>query len=708
MDRKFFVVLAALALLMIPLLTFSPASARQGDDARVPIPVEISHRLKDRPAPAQPSAAEAADIVAQSTTSESQCFGDDSFVTITIPSFDPANPGSQDVVFFKETASTGRGKDDSKATLWVAWDFLNTAYGRQDIITCDMLEYLQGSMDSIVETNVNYFGEYVQRPKKNDNIDVMIYNIVDESYYDPDFPFYIAGFFWASLNLQFDRNMIFIDSLDWANRLGPNDSPWRGDDPALWRANLYEGTVAHELEHLIHFDHDADEESWIDEGMADLAEYLNGFGHPEGHVVYYLAFHRTPLTVWGGGLEDYGASYLFQLYMLENFGEKSGDTWDNTWTRKLIDEQANSIAGVEAATGASFNDLYDAWILANYLDDPGQGAPGGYPIGYDEIDVAPFVSEAYTPWSIERAITEVYGSDHHGNLPIDRYYGGFVSGTVEYPLGAVGPYTPVYGSYEGMEPEMDILLRGDAQSGVAPNTGTYEAASGGGHLLSDRMLELNTPVGGTLSFWTWYDIEAEWDYGFVEASVNGGNWMPLAGSITSTSNNPNDSTAWANSLVGGQASTDTAITGSSDGWVQATFDLPAASDVRVRFSYYTDEAVNGQGWFIDDVTVNGFSDGFESGDGNWNLGGWTVTTGLFDNDWLAAYVNPLYERGKYAGYEYGYLDDGLVQGGYEYLSTTVNTGDLNNDAATVIFSNRPGENPFDSGYLLLVEKGSAN
>jgi len=38
----------------------------------------------------------------------------------------------------------------------------------------------------------------------------------------PDYPFYIVGFFWSSINEQWDKNMIFIDSLDWENRLGPD------------------------------------------------------------------------------------------------------------------------------------------------------------------------------------------------------------------------------------------------------------------------------------------------------------------------------------------------------------------------------------------------------------------------------------------------------------------------------------------------------
>jgi hypothetical protein len=693
MQRKILASVSIVTLLATFLLAL-PVDAAKGDAVDLPIAVDIDHRLKNMPAPAQPSPEEAALLVASGPTTESQCFGDDSTLTITISSFDPANPGTQDVVFFKETAAGSTGK----ATLWVAWDFLATAYGHEDVITCDQLAYLQGSLDQIVANDVYYFGDYVQRPAGNANIDVMIYNIVDESYFDPEFPFFVAGFFWAKVNEDFDRNMVFIDTWDWANRLGPD---------ALHPYD-YEATVAHELQHLIHSDHDPDEMSWVDEGMADLAEYLNGFGHPASHVVYYLAYHRTSLTNWGGGLEDYGASYLFALYLLENFGNKTGEVWDNTFTRALLDEQLNSIAGVEAVTDADMNDLYDAWILANYLDDPSLAGAGGYPLGYDEIDLVPFVSKAYSPWSIERGITDIYGSDHQGNLPVSRYYGGYMSGTVEYPIGALPPYAPLYGTYKGMQPLMDILLRGDRQSGVEPYEGDYEVASGGGNMVSDRMLALNVPVSGTLTFGTWYDIEEEWDYGFVEVSTDGGSvWYPISGTITSYSENPNLSTAWANSLVGGQASTDTAITGSSGGWVEASFDLPAGSDVLVRFSYYTDEAVNGAGWFIDDLSVDGFSDGFEGGTGAWDLGGWTWTTGLFDNDWIAAYVNPVYQKGKFDHLDYAYLDDGF-EGLYEYITDTVDTSTLARDAATLVITNRPGESPFDAAYLLLVGKGNAS
>jgi hypothetical protein len=104
--------------------------------------------------------------------------------------------------------------------------------------------------------------------------------------------------------------------------------------------------------------------------------------------------------------------------------------------------------------------------------------------------------------------------------------------------------------------------------------------------------------------------------------------------------------------------------------------------------------------------VNGFSDGFESGAPDWTLGGWTITTGLFANDWIAGFVNPIYNNGKLQSIAWDYLD-GTVSGNFEIITGIVDTSKLNKKSATVFFANRPGENPFNSGYLILVEKGTA-
>ena len=60
---------------------------------------------------------------------------------------------------------------------------------------------------------------------------------------------------------------------------------------------------AHEYEHLLHADSDPDEESWVDEGMADLAAFMCGFMEDQGHVIQYIQYHPyIGLTFFGGDL----------------------------------------------------------------------------------------------------------------------------------------------------------------------------------------------------------------------------------------------------------------------------------------------------------------------------------------------------------------------------------------------------------------------
>ena len=91
--------------------------------------------------------------------------------------------------------------------------------------------------------------------------------------------------------------------------------------------------------------------------------------------------------------------------------------------------------------------------------------------------------------------------------------------------------------------------------------------------------------------WTWYDIETDWDYAYVQVSEDGGqSWANLAGNIT-TNYNPNGT-----NLGNG-------ITGSSGGWIEGSFALDSYTDrsVLLRFSYNTDQAVLEEGIYFDDI-----------------------------------------------------------------------------------------------------------
>ena len=121
--------------------------------------------------PAQPRAARAATIATSSATTSSQCITSTDTLVLTIPSFDPAHPGTQDVVFHRETPADAPGR----ARIWVAWDFLATDWGPPDTIGCDQVSYLQGAADQIIDTDVHYFGDYLPRGEGGKNVDCRLY-----------------------------------------------------------------------------------------------------------------------------------------------------------------------------------------------------------------------------------------------------------------------------------------------------------------------------------------------------------------------------------------------------------------------------------------------------------------------------------------------------------------------------------------------------
>lgn len=104
-------------------------------------------------------------------------------------------------------------------------------------------------------------------------------------------------------------------------------------------------------------------------------------------------------------------------------------------------------------------------------------------------------------------------------------------------------------------------------------------------------IAMDAASGDTLFFDTWYEIETNWDYAYVEVSTDGGaHFYSIPGNITTT-NNPNGSNMGHG------------ITGDSGGWIQAIFPLGAFADttILVRMRYKTDSYVLEEGIYIDDI-----------------------------------------------------------------------------------------------------------
>jgi len=505
----------------------------------------------------------------------------------------------------------------------------------EDRISTAQLAYLLNELDTNmypVETAI--YGDLISRGSEEDGhkVWVLIHNIRDEAYYG-DYEYYVAGYFSSSENSDANKNMFHIDSYDWQNRVGPDGG----------RPYLYEGVFAHEFEHMIHFDQDPDEPSWVDEGLADLAGYFCGYGHSDGHIDYYLRRHwYTPLTFWGSGLQDYGASYLFALYLYDHFG-------GSEFIADLVQEQLNGIEGIEATLAAwgytdTFDEIFDAWTIANWVDDTSK-AGGKY--GYYSLEIG---------GPDTRDHTLAYWMDIYHQLYIDAY-GDWLQmfPFYETPFQETGwqfavygdplPYTAQYFRFNSRK-ATEVWMDGQDFAGIEPYSGSYEWYSGDlAWAYRSFYQTFDIPVtGASLNFMTAYDIELDWDYGYVEVhDLTTDEWYTLEDLNGNTIDTDPEGQTNPNCPAGRNPKDYVAdgewhaFTGNSHGWVEVSMDLtPFAGDtIELHFRLWQDGAFTLVNMFVDDISIPelGFFDDVEAGEDGWSTDGWTVSIGLWDNGW---------------------------------------------------------------------------
>jgi hypothetical protein len=504
----------------------------------------------------------------------------------------------------------------------------NGCWRAEDRISTAQLAYLLDEFDNnMYPTETTIYGEPLPRGDEGQKIWTLIFNIRGDSYYDCDQTSYIAGYFSAGESAENNKNIMHIDTYDWANRTGPGvDRPY-----------LYEGVFAHEFEHLIHFDIDPDEPSWVDEGLADLAGFFCGYGHSSGHIAYYMVYHpMVSLTFWGSGLEDYGASYLFQLYLYEKFGGAE-------FTSALVQEQANGIEGIENTLAAfghreTFDEIFDAWTIANYLDDT-RKARGKY--GYETLEVGTIDTWGY---SIEYALASFWGLGAPDEAPIYWPSNWFFGIEPQ-------PYTAHYFRFTN-EDEVDVWIDGDDFAGTTAYSGAYEWYSDAEAWAWRSFYQtFDIPAGGaTLNFWTFYEIEGDWDYGYVEVhDLTDDTWTTLPGvntvnTLPHPQDNPNTPDGFEpedycqpdpDNPPACLSDRWNALTDYSGGWYQESMDLTpfAGHSIELYFTTWQDGAFTLQMMYVDDISIPeiGFFDDVEAGEGDWTSTGWYVTDGIQDN-----------------------------------------------------------------------------
>jgi hypothetical protein len=355
----------------------------------------------------------------------------------------------------------------------------------------------------------------------------------------------------------------------------------------------YNAIAAHELQHMIHWHADFSEESWVNEGLSQVAAELVGGG--SDWLDLYLSTPDIGLIDWpeiGQSAVHYAASELFFSYLLDQYGGRESAV-------TVLAEPLDGIEGVQSYLdefAVRFDDVFADWLAATYLDN----------------ESGPYAHVGSDTSSISREVIDSLGA---GDGSVSQFGADFLE--IDVP-----------------EHETEFIF--DGAENVTPLAAEIDGAyywSNQGEVIDSRMtteLDLSTVESATLTFDVWYEIERGWDYAYVAASTDdGATWEALKGSHTSDYDPV------------GQAYGD-GYTGSSDGWVEESIDLSdyAGGTVLIRFEYVTDDSTNLAGFAVDNIEVAEIGYRADGDDPAGLVGeGFQIVNGPMAQEWLIQVID---------------------------------------------------------------------
>ena len=338
----------------------------------------------------------------------------------------------------------------------------------------------------------------------------------------------------------------------------------------------YNGTLAHELEHLAHFVVNPNQQGWLDEGLAELVSSLVT-GGPPSEASSFRGRPDVQLNAWtptpSGARAHYDASMLWARYLIERGGGPQ-------MLKALIQAGGQGFETVERYANAAgwaggFRSIFIDWLVANGVGDSSR-ADGRY--GYQ-------------------------GSDRR------------VTSTGQLTVGA-DPLVETVHQYAADYFELDPIASGELRVAASPTVPLFDAPGDGAifwGLRADnvdtrltRRFDLGAVANATLRYKVWHEIETDYDFCYSLASRDGASWVPLRGRWTT------DRNAVGASLGPGY----TGASGSTADWLDEELDLTpyAGHSVAIRFECVTDQSYSGPGFAVDSIAIPeiGFFDDAES------------------------------------------------------------------------------------------------
>ncbi|MDR0623540.1 MAG: hypothetical protein LBG10_03835 [Treponema sp.] len=200
---------------------------------------------------------------------------------------------------------------------------------------------------------------------ENQRLLILLLNIRDG--YKNSSDSYVAGYFGAAdlnsrehFTYSNEADMIYVDI-----------------NPGKPGTRQFYATIAHEMQHLIHFlanltcrsddENYGEQELWIDEGLSSAAEYLYLGNHDDvGRVSWFNNDRNGTIAkgnnffVWENGLDEYATVYLFFQWLRLHSNSQI--------YRKIIMSRDIGYQAVSGPAGYNWETLLRSWFAANYIN----------------------------------------------------------------------------------------------------------------------------------------------------------------------------------------------------------------------------------------------------------------------------------------------------------------------------------------------------
>ena len=203
---------------------------------------------------------------------------------------------------------------------------------------------------------------------------------------------FTAGYFYAgdeynrSENPKSnEREMLYLDTF-----------------PGKPGSQKFMSVIAHEFQHMIHWNKDPKEFTWVNESLSQLSSFLCGYGHPP-QVHKFIENPDNNLCGWKDKtmIANYGQVYLWAYYISKHISS-SADR-QATFIKRMIEQKSQGLSGLNAAikkqgikTKAS--ELFKSFCVANFLNDTSiNKGLYGYDKNLSRLFLAPAISANKAP-----------------------------------------------------------------------------------------------------------------------------------------------------------------------------------------------------------------------------------------------------------------------------------------------------------------------